>query len=70
MGSRRPSDDETHAPVWAAVVTYVLCWSAGGFLIVTAMKGDWTRLAAAFLFIVWPASLVSPLELVKAWRGR
>lgn len=61
-------------PLWAVVVTYLLCWSAGGYIIATVpTMGDWKplaiRIVGGFLFIVWPMTGTSPTELVRAWRG-
>lgn len=56
-------------PAWASLVTYLICWSLGVYLVVTASAGDWQRLAAALFFVIWPISGTTPLELVRAWRG-
>lgn len=69
MASRRKENATREVPASVVVVTYVICWSVGIFLILTAQSGDWQRLAAAAGFILFPISGTSPLELIKAWRG-
>jgi hypothetical protein len=70
MATHGPERGEVKAPVWVVVMTYSLCWGAAAFLVYTDEPGDWQRLVAAFLFTVWPMSGTSPLELLRAWRGK
>lgn len=60
---------EAQAPLIVVLITYLLCWTAGAFLIVSSSPGDWQRLVVAGFLIIWPVSGTSPLEVLRAWRN-
>lgn len=61
-------------PQWIAVVTFLLCWGLGGFLIVTAgLAGtaDRNLLFLGFLLVIFPVASFSGLTaaIVKRIGG-
>lgn len=67
--TKQPDDKGvTQVPAYVVIITYIVCWGAGAFLIYTDNAGDWKRLVAAAGFILFPISGATPQELIRSWR--
>lgn len=64
-------NSEVKVSAWVAVVTYLLCWGLGGYLLVGPVEKTQPVLIAAVFLLIFPVAGFKPLELVREIiRGR
>lgn len=66
MGSEEPENTtDVQVPAWVALVTYLLAWGLGGYLLVGPAPKSQAVLIAGIFLIVFPMAGFKPLEVLR-----